>query len=316
MLISHKLRRGYKIVLILPLLLVPIPLTGFTCVSFDGIAGSRYHIYLLDGDKIEFREIIDTGNCSIVGTQSLKNSYSSMFKFGTFIALSSIHKFSIYDIADPLNIKLHSECDAPLLRDMIYSEELHYIIGISDTASIGIIDVTEIKNPRAIFDKSAGVFCNINNLATKGNLLFIAEEVTGNIIIMDLSNRDEARTLGEVDTTLNNIHIFIHKNHLYASGYDRVEIYDLSDATKPIKIKSVAMEQPLEQAIFINDTGYFINAYLPGILYVVDLSDPTLFKIDKTIESKSGKIFDFTVIADYAYLVTWPDIEIVKCSRK
>ncbi len=135
---------------------------------------------------------------------------------------------------------------------------------------LSIVDILDKRNPVPVFSEQFDRFYP-RRVVVQGAYAYVANRNYPKIVILDISDPENIRKMGELPLASNPEGVFIHGNHLYiAGGTDGLIIADVSEPTSPKIIGSLKGKN-------VTDV-FYLNGFVFGIggtsFYSFDVKNP------------------------------------------
>jgi hypothetical protein len=276
--------------------ITPAPQAQYA-VEAGGIVGS------LNVDSIQ----VPPGEPMVVGRGNFVDGPDKVFVSGNYayIGDTGLASFIIADISDPTNPQFVSSLQKNTLqfRSIDVAGRYAYLTMVSPDRFL-IVDVIDPTNPQIVKSINVG---SADALTLTGNYAYVADNISSEIKIVDISQPATAAVVGALGPINNVRGLFFHQGLLYIAeaSSSLLRIANVSDPDNPLFIGSV------DTGILLNDIEVSGNyAYIlagnSGDFAVVDVSNPTNPTLRGMINF-SEDVEAISVAGRYAYVTTSVD---------
>ncbi len=192
-----------------------------------------------------------------------------------FLAKYGHSRMLILDVADPTAPVLLSRYDVPPPNDAASAQDVKTAGGLmfiglesNDNAGAQIVDIRDPSNPTHLVDIT--ITTHMHNLFFADGWLYLADSRNSRFAVLDLRDFDPDNPPSTITTPtwwVNNVgNTFVHDitvqgDRLYASGWDGIYIYDVSDnANQPPRLLGSAPGQSTHSAWATPDGRFVVVA--------------------------------------------------------
>ncbi len=261
-----------------------------------------------------------TGNCdsiNIAFNVKIKDDFAYVTDYG--------YGLRVINITTPKNPTLTGSAKTPgyakgiyIVDDYLYiSYEIDPVTGDSGEDGLGIIDISDPKNPTIIatFNTSTSA----NDVYVSGNYAYVAEgdELSGNFEIVNISDSINPTLAGSYDISENAWDMQVVENFAYIIGsWPGFLILNVTDPTNPTLQGSY--NDISTARIFIDGNyAYVTGDYTIGLshikgLFVINITDPINPTLIGSCDTTQNYIHDIYVVDDYAYITDDSGLKIIE----
>ena len=175
------------------------------------------------------------------------NPFNTIYVSGAYAYITSHRqaKVFIYDISDPANPFLASECDCPEAAQDLTIENSYALVA-DGGGGLAVIDISDPLHPALIGNSSNGVLYAVK-IAAQGNFVYVGNsfdrdrDTFSKITIFDISDPTQPRKVTDLSCDCGRIHnLFIKNDHLHAASDKGVKIFSLASRLQPLELTTIA----------------------------------------------------------------------------
>lgn len=210
----------------------------------------------------------------------------------SWVFLVDVHKLHVLDVSIPQQpVELASVATSSSNREMDIAGGYAYI------ATINGISIVDIKNPKLpVLAASYPLMGGADGMLVADGYAFV-RSISG-VHILDLANPIAPHELGVVEANIP--HLAVAGSHLYLDGYDRLDMFDISDPSAPVYVSSYQPANLRVRDLVLARNQIFLAA--TSGLFIADLNAliaPPV-EVGRRLLPLS-RVTDITVAGDFVY---------------